>query len=251
MKKLLLVMAMLLMAAIVAFPPMANAVPTLYLLDLDNTANYVLITDGGNGDSNTAAGAVTYIGGIGNFIITVNTGLSKPILGSTSQPQLDLSSVELSGAAGNIAIMFNDTGFSLPGTNTANMSIGGTVGPGSTVTYNTYYSSINAGINLPLSSSVPSLATLIGSLGGFSNPGTSAVSFGGDFSGVISPTNPFSLTEVVIISHTGLGVSNTSFNAALAVVPFSIPVPAPSTLLLLGSGLVGLVGLRFRRKRKN
>jgi hypothetical protein len=65
--------------------------------------------------------------------------------------------------------------------------------------------------------------------------------FSQSFSGSISPEGPFSLTEYVVITHTGAGIS--SFNAELNVVP------VPPSALLLGSGLLGLVGWRFKSRK--
>jgi hypothetical protein len=69
----------------------------------------------------------------------------------------------------------------------------------------------------------------------------------GSFSGTVSSApfvttaNPYSLYEYVQITHTGAG-QVTSFTKHGSVVG----VPEPATMLLLGSGLVGLVGFRRR-----
>ena len=235
MKKLLSGMMMLLMAAVVAFPPAALATT---ILSLSDGATTVVITDGGAGDSNPVVGAITYLGGVGaNWTLNVVTGITKPFI--TNGPYhsaIDVNSVDSSLGAGTLTIMFNDTDFNLisPATipnSAATMLIGGTTGPG-TLTYQAYFDNTDA--------SVPPLAgTLIDTLGPFPTG-----AFSGTSTSKITTNNPFSLTEVLVIHHKSAGL--TSFNAALDVVP----LPLPASVLLLGSGVVGLVGLGWRRSRK-
>jgi hypothetical protein len=70
------------------------------------------VFDNGFGDSNPAEGAITYISAIGDWTVNVTTGLTKPILGSSTYPHLDLNSVNVSSStAGKMLIAFYDNGF--------------------------------------------------------------------------------------------------------------------------------------------
>jgi hypothetical protein len=203
--------------AMVAFPPGAQATVTLFLND--NVGDTVTIADGSAGDANPASGAVTFIGALGVWNINVSTGVSgSPV------PSLDLNSIDVSTAAGHLTIMLSDTEFTTVSPTTVFEQIGGTTA--GTVNFSGYSSSSNG---------LFAETTLINTFTGLGPAG-----FSGNFQDTFNTASPFSLTEVIDVWHTGAGT--TSFDALVAT-------PVPPTALLLGTGLLGLVGLGWRRKR--
>ncbi|NBP72986.1 MAG: hypothetical protein EBU57_07455, partial [Alphaproteobacteria bacterium] len=139
-KKHLLIGLAALAASAVSVP--AHAVPQLRLSDGINT---VTVTDGGAGDINPLAGVVVFNGAIGDFSVNVTTGITKPLLGSPTDPVLDLNSIDVTGAAGGIlTIEFTETDF-LSGGPTVNFSteIGGVTAD--TVQFEHFASAANTG----------------------------------------------------------------------------------------------------------
>jgi hypothetical protein len=202
-------------------PVQAWAVPTLQLTSGGTT---VTITDGGAGDANSAAGAVTFIGSIGDFFLNVSTGLTKPALGSATKPDIDLNSVNSSTSAGTLTISFSETDYIGNGNLRFKTDVGGTTqGEASFTVYG------------DATNTLFGTGTTLASLGAFS---------GGAFSGSNSTraefNGPYSLTQVATITHPGSGT--TSYD-----IQTTIPVPA--TLGLIGIGLVGL-GVVGRRRRQ-
>ena len=171
------------------------------------------------GDSNPAAGAVTWIGSLGVWNANVSTGIGYPLFGSLSWPYLDLNSVNTSTGSGTLTITLTQGGFEAPPPPGFLFQIGGT-------TQGTVNASACADTVLSTCNDA--------ALGPFS---------GGAFSGMTSfvkaiEDGTYKVGIQVVLTHGGPGVS--SFDAELT------GIPEPGTYALIGAGLLGLGLLRRR-----
>ena len=175
-------------------------------------------------DSGIEDGAISFDGGVGNFIVNVVTGVSDPLIGPG---EIDLNSINVSGGSGALRIGLTDTGYagSSPAY-TANFG-GTTSATGSSVDFDFLQDPGNI------------------EFGGasFFNPlPDSGGAFSGSGTGGIGAGSPYSLTIFADVIHTAAGQIS-SFDAHL------IPaVPVPPAVWLFGSGLLGLVGIARRKK---
>ena len=93
------------------------------------------IVDGDPLDSNSATGAVTFIGGFDTFTDVVATAVSKPAVGDASTANLVVSVVNTAGpSGGTLKVSATDTGFPGPpiGDTTVVSGLGGTADGGTT-----------------------------------------------------------------------------------------------------------------------
>jgi hypothetical protein len=158
---------------------------------------------------------------IGDWTITTAAGLTNSP-GTAGLAFTDLDTLVNSGStATTLALTLTAGGFTSPtGSATGSMSIGGTLAPGGTVSYTAKVNDTSFG-PLNFSSSAFSGAQIINTN---------------------LPTS-YSLTDYVEITQSQGGHS--SFDATLDLVPL------PATALLLGTGLLGLLGLGWRRRQIN
>jgi hypothetical protein len=191
----------------------------------DGEGHSVTIADGGAGDLHGAAGAVTFIGSVGTWVINVTTGISFPIAGFTDGSEagslLDLASIDVSAGTGTLTITLENGGFNsgsmanflfdVGGQTTGTVSASAIVDDGSgpltwaafgPVDTHDFKQVINSG----------------------------SVALAGDYSQTIE----------IVIDHVGPGI--TSFDAL-------IQVPEPAAIGLFGIGLMAL-GITARRRRR-
>jgi type IV secretory pathway VirB2 component (pilin) len=232
-----LVVAFLVVTMVLGIQSVSQATLTMALWD--NTAQTgVLIVDGGLGDTSAITGAIAYSGSVGNWMFNVTGALSKPVMGSAGNPQMDLVDLSYSGPTGGVLwIGIMDTGFTGP-------LYGGSAGPfkldvGGTTSGQVNFYALGQTTNNNTIFADYFDAVKFAYLGPFSSSDGKPAPFSGTNQGSFKgANNEFALGIWAEIVHRGFGA--TSFDASLTTVP------VPAAFWLLGSGILGLVG--FRRK---
>ena len=174
-------------------------------------------------------GQATFNGSLGIFSTNVATALAWPVIGSLSQPVIDLNSVDVANRdshGGTLTIEETYTGFfGGSGIEQFLNTIGGTLSSGSSMTIDTYLDCNDH----PFGEEFHLTSQSFGS-GGFSGSATGAAS---------ACHGAYSLTQVETIDLAAGGFY--SGDSTLAV-------PEPSTLASFGAGLLFLFGFGWLRR---
>ena len=171
----------------------ANAAPTISLYDGVNPL--ITVVDDGPGDHLSVPGTILLQTNVGVWNTVISTVQTKPILGSATDPEMDVNIQATSVAAGSLRVVFSDNSFG-PATGTLHANVTGNVitGAVSTVSYNVFGDPANV---------VGATTVLIASTGTRSLP-TGATAYG-----PLALGAPFSLTQVLQLLASGA----TSINA--------------------------------------
>jgi PEP-CTERM motif len=186
----------------------------------------IFVQDNGAGDTSSLVGAIDTSMSAFGFTFVLDAAQSKPVLGSATAPQLDMTFAAT--GTGSIFLFASDTDFVTGGPYL--LAIGGSNSNGSgSVTGRAWGGTSNTALLF-------SGANLFGTIGPFTG-----AAFSGTAVDTLTPTvNPFSLTIGVAITRTTAGTSTGDFNLSA--------VPEPSTWAMMVLGFVGVGFMAYRRR---
>ncbi len=211
----------------------AHASLKLRLSDSSSSSSTTIV-DGDALDSNgSTSGIITYVGTVGAFIVQVSTGSSKPVIGSTTYPELAITSLDITGPnTSTLTIELTDTGFG-PSTSPTT-GFNNTINSASPNTQSVSYSSYIDNANTEFGKDTP-----------ITSMGTASGVFNLSSYGAVTTGSPYSVTMVLTLTQSASGYSQ--FDASLSAVE----APEPSTMITwAGLACLGLIGVKRNRSRQ-
>ena len=191
--------------------------------DLTCSNSPIIVTDNAAGDTIPGTGAINFSVAAFGYSLVVNTSQSKPVIGSATAPQLDLTFTAT--GTGTIFLYAGDTDFQGPHSFLLSLAQTSSGGSG-TVTGRAWGGSTNNALTF---------SPLLASVGPLTGPASSGMT-----SGSYVPTvNPYSLSIGVQIVRTTAGTTTGDLN---------LSVPEPASMTLFGLGLMGF-GVASRRRK--
>jgi len=237
----------------------SSAEAGLFRLRVEDVASGigVVLTDNGVGDLDLTEGSISFAGALGSLNVSTSVGLSHPEIGDPHQAALHLNGLVTTSGGGSIRLSIQDTGFTIGlghgeahanGVFSANLNMGTQLpgSPTSTIGAQSWVNPNNAVRSFGADQATPAVLGAIGALplGSIAifdpavifNP---SGGFAEDYASFLV-SGPYSLFSEVTIGFGGKGRASFDLDT-------SVPVPEPGTLILFGTGLLGIARIARRR----